>query len=29
VDEVHKLTDRTIAEIDKALAQKESDLMAV
>ena len=28
-DEVQKLTDRTIAEIDKALAQKESDLMAV
>ena len=26
---VQKLTDRTIAEIDKALAQKESDLMAV
>jgi ribosome recycling factor len=28
-DDVQKLTDRTIAEIDKALAQKESDLMAV
>ncbi|MDR2238961.1 MAG: ribosome recycling factor [Zoogloeaceae bacterium] len=28
-DEVQKLTDRYIAEVDKALAQKESDLMAV
>ena len=28
-DDVQKLTDRHIAEIDKALAQKESDLMAV
>ena len=28
-EDVQKLTDRTIAEIDKALAQKESDLMAV
>ena len=28
-DDVQKLTDRYIAEIDKALAQKESDLMAV
>ncbi len=28
-EEVQKLTDRYIAEIDKALAQKESDLMAV
>lgn len=28
-DDVQKLTDRFIAEIDKALAQKESDLMAV
>ncbi|MBS3916325.1 MAG: ribosome recycling factor [Sulfuritalea sp.] len=28
-EEVQKLTDRFIAEIDKALAQKESDLMAV
>ncbi|MBI4987469.1 MAG: ribosome recycling factor [Rhodocyclales bacterium] len=28
-EEVQKLTDRHIAEIDKALAQKESDLMAV
>ena len=28
-DDVQKLTDRPIAEIDKALAQKESDLMAV
>jgi ribosome recycling factor len=26
---VQKLTDRFIAEIDKALSQKESDLMAV
>lgn len=28
-EEVQKLTDRYIAEIDKALAQKENDLMAV
>ncbi len=28
-EDVQKLTDRHIAEIDKALAQKESDLMAV
>lgn len=28
-EEVQKLTDRFIAEVDKALAQKESDLMAV
>ncbi|CAG0926840.1 MAG: Ribosome-recycling factor [Rhodocyclaceae bacterium] len=28
-EDVQKLTDRAIAEIDKALAQKESDLMAV
>ncbi len=28
-DEVQKLTDRYIAEIDKALQQKEADLMAV
>ena len=28
-DDVQNLTDRYIAEIDKALAQKESDLMAV
>lgn len=28
-DDVQKLTDRYIADIDKALAQKESDLMAV
>jgi ribosome recycling factor len=28
-EEVQKLTDRFIAEIDKALAQKESDLMAI
>jgi len=28
-EEVQKLTDRYIAEVDKALAQKESDLMAV
>ena len=28
-EDVQNLTDRTIAEIDKALAQKESDLMAV
>ena len=28
-EDVQKLTARTIAEIDKALAQKESDLMAV
>lgn len=28
-DDVQKLTDRHIAEIDKALTQKESDLMAV
>ena len=28
-EDVQKLTDRTIAEINKALAQKESDLMAV
>ena len=28
-EDVQKLTDRFIAEIDKALAQKESDLMAV
>jgi len=28
-EDVQKLTDRTIAEIDKALSQKESDLMAV
>jgi len=28
-DEVQKLTDRHIAEIDKLLAQKETDLMAV
>ncbi len=28
-DDVQKLTDRFIAEIDKALSQKESDLMAV
>ena len=28
-EEIQKLTDRYIAEIDKALAQKESDLMAV
>jgi ribosome recycling factor len=28
-DEVQKLTDRHIAEIDKLLQQKESDLMAV
>jgi ribosome recycling factor len=28
-DEIQKLTDRYIAEIDKALAAKEADLMAV
>jgi ribosome recycling factor len=28
-DDVQKLTDRYIAEIDKALAAKETDLMAV
>ncbi|MBU0603089.1 MAG: ribosome recycling factor [Gammaproteobacteria bacterium] len=28
-DEVQKLTDRTIAEVDRMLAQKEQDLMAV
>jgi ribosome recycling factor len=28
-DEVQKLTDRSIAEIDKLLQQKEADLMAV
>jgi ribosome recycling factor len=28
-DDIQKLTDRTIAEIDKLLQQKESDLMAV
>ncbi|MFA5913643.1 MAG: ribosome recycling factor, partial [Burkholderiales bacterium] len=28
-DEVQKLTDRFIAEIDKVLAAKEADLMAV
>ncbi len=28
-DDVQKLTDRYIAEIDKALAAKEADLMAV
>ena len=28
-DDVQKLTDRHIAEIDKALAAKEADLMAV
>ena len=28
-DEVQKLTDRHIAEIDKLLAQKEAELMAV
>jgi ribosome recycling factor len=28
-DDVQKLTDRFIAEIDKALAAKEADLMAV
>jgi ribosome recycling factor len=27
-DDVQKLTDRYVAEIDKLLAQKESDLMA-
>ena len=28
-DEVQKLTDRYIAEVDKALAAKEADLIAV
>ncbi len=28
-DEIQKLTDRFVAEIDKALAAKETDLMAV
>ena len=28
-DEVQKMTDRHVAEIDKALAAKEADLMAV
>jgi len=28
-DEMQKLTDRSIADIDKLLQQKESDLMAV
>jgi len=28
-DDIQKLTDRYIAEIDKALAAKEADLMAV
>jgi ribosome recycling factor len=28
-DEIQKLTDRYVAEIDKALAAKETDLMAV
>ena len=28
-DEVQKMTDRHIAEIDKLLSQKESELMAV
>jgi len=28
-DEVQKLTDRFVAEIDKALAAKEADLIAV
>jgi ribosome recycling factor len=28
-DEVQKLTDRYVAEVDKALAAKEQDLMAV
>jgi len=28
-DDVQKLTDRSIAEIDKLLQQKEADLMAV
>ena len=28
-DEIQKLTDKTIAEIDKAVAEKERDLMAV
>ncbi|MFI7716730.1 ribosome recycling factor, partial [Acinetobacter baumannii] len=28
-DDVQKLTDRYIAEVDKQLAQKEQDLMAV
>ena len=28
-DDIQKLTDRYIAEIDKLLAQKEADLMAV
>ena len=28
-DDVQKLTDRHIAEIDKVLQQKEADLMAV
>jgi ribosome recycling factor len=28
-DEIQKLTDRSIADIDKVLAQKETELMAV
>ena len=28
-DEIQKLTDRSIADIDKLLQQKETDLMAV
>jgi len=28
-DDIQKLTDRSIADIDKLLQQKESDLMAV
>jgi ribosome recycling factor len=28
-DEVQKLTDRRIAEVDKVLATKESDLMVI
>jgi len=28
-DEIQKLTDRRIAEVDHALAEKESDLLAI
>ena len=28
-DDIQKLTDRYVAEVDKALAEKEKDLMAI
>jgi len=29
IDDMQKMTDKTIADIDKTLAEKEKDLMAV